>query len=192
LTRQHTRLNYRPTRPNPIFYPVKAFDEATCSSEASEDHESKISMLFSTPRGGRFSRAAPFMKNAPTYYPSSISQRQPGNFRNHGAAGGIFPPARGVLNPPRRLHSPGSSLGTLQACTLPSYATAATQETESWRGICKFADSSHHDFVLVEAMFSVCSGSRVSNVTRIRPFSLSTSQIISMNVAFPIVKKVGG
>ncbi len=26
--RQHTRLNYRPTRPNPIFYPVKAFDEA--------------------------------------------------------------------------------------------------------------------------------------------------------------------
>ena len=27
-TRQHTRLNYRPTRPNPIFYPVKAFDEA--------------------------------------------------------------------------------------------------------------------------------------------------------------------
>jgi len=33
--RQHTRLNYRPTRPNPIFYPVKAFDEAAYEGESS-------------------------------------------------------------------------------------------------------------------------------------------------------------
>ena len=31
--RQHTRLNYRPTRPNPIFYSIKAFDEATYLSK---------------------------------------------------------------------------------------------------------------------------------------------------------------
>jgi len=34
-TRQYTRLNYRPTRPNPIFYPVKAFDEAAHQGESS-------------------------------------------------------------------------------------------------------------------------------------------------------------
>src|SRR2546425_5715212 len=66
-----------------------------------------------------------------------------------GAAGGIFPPTMGALNPPRRLHLPGSHFGTLQACTLPSYATAATRETGSWRGICKFADPSYQDLVLV-------------------------------------------
>src|SRR5438128_11544854 len=105
-------------------------------------------MLFSTPRGGRFSRAPPFTKNAPTCYHAS-SQRQPRDFGDCGAAGGIFPPARGALNPPRRLHLPGSFLGTLQACTLPSYATAATREPGSWRGICKFADTSYQDLVLV-------------------------------------------
>jgi len=68
---------------------------------------------------------------------------------DYGAAGGIFPPTRGVLNPPRRLHLPGSLFGTLQACTLPSYATAATRETGSRRGICKFADPSYQDLVLV-------------------------------------------
>src|SRR2546425_1882980 len=106
-------------------------------------------MLFSTLPGGRLSRAPPFTKNAPTCYRSSFSRRQPGDFGDCGAAGGIFPPTRGALNPPRRLHLPGSFLGTLQAFTLPSYATAATRETGSWRGICKFADTPHQNLVSV-------------------------------------------
>jgi len=52
LTRQHTRLNYRPTRPNPIFYPVKAFDEETSTpSETTDANESKNKHAFLDPPG---------------------------------------------------------------------------------------------------------------------------------------------
>src|SRR5712692_6990198 len=71
-----------------------------------------------------------------------------------GAAGGTFPPTTGALNPPRRLHLPGSLFGTLQACTLPSYATAATRETGWERGICKFANSSLQNLALDPAILA--------------------------------------
>src|SRR5437660_12818731 len=61
--RQHTRLNYRPTRPNPIFYRVKAFDEAVYRSETSDDRGvtkiKKIIMLFSTPEAVDFHAPRP-------------------------------------------------------------------------------------------------------------------------------------
>src|SRR5207253_6000006 len=86
-TCQHTRLNYRPTRPNPIFYRVKAFDEAAYLSETSDDRESKNKHAFLDP-------------------PGVVDFPAPGSSRNRsqldcGAAGGTFPPTRGVLNPPR-------------------------------------------------------------------------------------------
>src|SRR3989441_12818255 len=42
-----------------------------------------------------------------------------------GAAAGTFTPCRGGLNPASRLHWP-RLLWAFQACTLPSYVTAAT------------------------------------------------------------------
>src|SRR3989442_15942865 len=105
-------------------------------------------MLFSTPRGGRFSRAPPFTKNAPTCYHTS-SQRQPRDFGDCGAAGGIFPPAKGALNPPRTLHFPGAFLGAPPAGTLPSYANRGTREPVASRGMSKVAATTIHYLDLV-------------------------------------------
>src|SRR5712692_7837091 len=110
-------------------------------------------MLFSTPGGGRFSRAPPFTKTlqqATTFSLTSVKTR----LIDVGPPAGLSHLPGDVLNPPRRLHLPGPFLETLQACTLPSYATAATRETGSWRGICKFANSPRLNLALVPAILA--------------------------------------
>ena len=54
-----------------------------------------------------------------------------------GAAAGTFTPCWGGLNPASRLHWPRLSCA-FQACTLPSYVTAATTAALWLSGICKF------------------------------------------------------
>src|SRR5712664_2645541 len=58
-----------------------------------------------------------------------------------GAAAGTFTPCWGGLNPASRLHWPRLSWA-FQACTLPSYVTAATTAALWLSGICRFSTRS--------------------------------------------------
>src|SRR6266851_7403631 len=67
-------------------------------------------MLFSTPGGGRFSRAPPFTKTlqqATTFSLTSVKTR----LIDVGPPAGLSHLPGDVLNPPRRLHLPGPFLG---------------------------------------------------------------------------------
>ena len=146
-------------------------------------------MLFSTPGGGRFfacislheiASSVAFNKVAEPPHKKKIPPKQgtslPQTSVNEAVSRIVGPPAGfshlpgGALNPPRRLHLPESFLGTLQAFTLPSYATAATPKTGSWRGICKFADASNQNLALVPAILVRRSRACDSNVTLIHLF----------------------
>src|SRR6266702_6034884 len=98
-----------------------------------------------------------------------------------GAAAGTFTPCWGGLNPSSRLHWPRLSRA-FQACTLPSYVTAATSGVAVSRGISKFPTGPDHEELVRIRLRGFFQAFSVSFVTSIYPFLQNTVGPISMNM----------
>jgi len=85
---------------------------------------------FLDPRGWSIFARPALHENAATSYHFFLDQRQDALDRC-GAAGGTFPPTWRCFEPAPQAPFARALPGTLQACTLPSYATAATPKTGS-------------------------------------------------------------